>query len=169
MAASKKLLALDVGLARIGVAICDPLGLTVRPLAVIQRRSRRADFAKLAELYRREEAVGVLCGLPLNIDGSEGPQAQTTRKWAMRLAHALRAILGEPVPIIFWDERLSTFAATEILGKDALPADVEAGEDAVAAAVILQSYLDAQRRGTKEAYGRIELPAKEDGNENVHL
>ena len=151
-----KILALDVGLARIGVATCDPLRLTVRPLLVIRRSSRRADFERLAEIVRDEEIGAIICGLPLNLDGSEGGQAQTVRKWALRLAQALRAILGQPVPLIFWDERLSTFAAQEFI---ATHGDRNA-EDAVAAAVILQSYLDAQRRGEQLDYGRIELPEK---------
>ena len=109
-----KLLALDVGLARIGVAVCDPLQLAARPLKVLRRASRRQDFATLAGIVRAEEVNAVICGLPLNMDGSDSDQTHTVRKWAMRLAHALRALLGHPVPIIFWDERLSTFAANEI-------------------------------------------------------
>jgi len=150
-----KILALDVGLARIGVATCDPLWLVVRPLTVIQRASRRADFEQLADLARQEEIRIVLCGLPINMDGSEGAQAQTVRKWAMRLAQALRVLLGQPLPIVFWDERLTTFAAQEILVSDGS----HWGEDAVAAAVLLQSYLDAQRLAEPPDYGRIELPA----------
>lgn len=148
-----KLIALDVGLARIGVAVCDPLQLGARPLTVVHRRSRNDDFAILAALVRKEEGQAVICGLPLNMDGSEGPQAQMVRKWAMRLAHALRALLGSPLPVIFWDERLSTFAAQAILAERG--ADI--GEDAAAAAVILQSYLDAQARPDAQDYGRIEL------------
>ncbi len=149
-----KLLALDVGLARIGVAVCDPLQLAARPLDVIRRRSRNEDFRLLANAVRREEAQAVICGLPLTMDGGEGTQAQTVRKWAMRLAHALRALLGAPLPIIFWDERLSTHAAQAILAERKLAV----GEDAAAAAVILQSYLDAQRSGDRQDYGRIDLP-----------
>lgn len=152
----QKLLALDVGLARIGVATCDPLGITVRPLTVIQRTSRRADFDRIAELIRQEEATAVLCGLPLNIDGSEGEQAATTRKWATRLAHALRAIFGTPLPILFWDERFTTFEAGQILAQTGQ----SMGEDAMAAAVILRSYLDAQKRVDAPDYGRIELERK---------
>lgn len=151
-----KILALDVGLARIGVATCDQLGLTVRPLMVIERTNRRADFAQLAALVRSEEATTILCGLPLNEDGSDGPQARTMRKWAMRLAQALRTLLGRPLPLIFWDEQLTTFAAQELLADQ----HSTAGVDAVAAAVILQSYLDAQRRGEPLDYGRIELPER---------
>jgi putative holliday junction resolvase len=152
MAVSGKLLALDVGLARIGVATCDPLQLAVRPLSVIHRTSRRADFEKLAALVKQEQPTAILCGLPLNMDGSEGPQAQMVRKWAMRLAQALRTLLGASPPILFWDERLSTFAAQEFLAQ--MPGQAE---DAVAAAVILQSYLDSTRLGEERDYGRIEL------------
>lgn len=148
-----KLLALDVGLARIGVAVCDPLRLAARPVTVIQRRSRREDFAELARLARQQEVVAVICGLPLNMDGSEGPQAQSVRKWADRCAYGLRALLGHPLPLIFWDERLSTFAAQELLAGQS----ATIGEDAAAAAVILQSYLDAQRLGESLDFGRIEL------------
>lgn len=155
-----KLLALDVGLARIGVATCDGLGLTVRPITVVHRRSRREDFDVLAQLVREEGAEAVICGLPLNMDGSEGQQAKTTRKWAMRLAQALRTILGTPVPIIFWDERLSTHEAQDFL-EDGRAWGLQAEEDAAAAAVILRAYLDAQQRGSGLEYGRIELPVKE--------
>ena len=151
-----KLLGLDVGLARIGVAVSDPLGLAARPLTVVVRKTRRDDFATLAAMAADEMVEAVICGLPLTMDGSEGDQAKMTRKWAKRLAYALRAILGSPYPVIFWDERLSTFAANEIL--DRLDAR-DIGEDAAAAAVILQSYLDAQCRGDSADFGRIELPA----------
>lgn len=159
-----KLLALDVGLARIGVAVCDGLQLTVRPLTVVVRRSRNEDFAGLADLFRAEQAAAIVCGLPLNMDGSEGPQAQTTRKWALRLAQALRALLGRPAPVILWDERLTTFAAQELLaGSKTLQrrkAGNEPGEDAVAAAVLLRTYLDAMARGEPLRYGRIDLPPR---------
>ncbi len=151
--AGGKLLALDVGLARIGVAVCDGLQLTVRPLTVLRRRSRNQDFAELAQLVRRQEAQAILCGLPLNMDGSEGPQAQTTRKWALRLAQAMRVLLGRPLPVIFWDERLTTFAAQELMAGQ----KTSHGEDAVAAAVLLQSYLDAP---APQDYGRIDLPLR---------
>lgn len=156
-----KLLALDVGLARIGVAVCDPLRLAARPLTVLQRRSRNEDFAELAKLVQREAVVAVICGLPLNMDGSEGGQAQTVRKWADRCAYALRALLRQPVPIIFWDERLSTYAAQELLQEQGLNTGKQPiGEDAAAAAVILQNYLDAQRLGETLDFGRIDLLPK---------
>lgn len=139
-----KIMALDVGDARIGVAVCDPLRLTVRPLCTLRRRSRRQDFDALAGIYAEEEAVLVVCGLPLNMDGSEGPQAHKMRNWAARLGRALRVIRGEEVPLQLWDERLSSFAADEWaveFGRHS------AGQDAVAAAVILRSFLDAEGGG----------------------
>ncbi len=150
-------MALDVGLARIGVAVCDPLRLAARPLTVIERKSRHEDFAKLARLVDEEEVVAVVCGLPLSMDGTESDWTRTVRKWAKRLAYALRALLGRPVPIIFWDERLTTFAANEILSEmDAK----DIAEDAAAAAVILQYYLDALKRSDVADFGRIDLEPK---------
>lgn len=137
-----KIIALDVGDARIGVATCDPLRLTVRPLRTLLRRNRRRDFDSLAQIYKDEEAVLIVCGLPFNMDGSEGPQARRIRNWAARFTRALRNILGNEVPLVFWDERLSSFSADEWIAAEG---PHPAGQDAVAAAVILRSYLDAQR------------------------
>lgn len=137
-----KIIALDVGDARIGVATCDPLRLTVRPLRTLLRRNRRTDFDALAKIYAEEEAVLVVCGLPYNMDGSEGPQARRIRNWAARFTRALRNILDDEVPLVFCDERLSSFAADEWIAAEGLH---PAGQDAVAAAVILRSYLDVQR------------------------
>ncbi|MDQ3250488.1 MAG: Holliday junction resolvase RuvX [Chloroflexota bacterium] len=159
-----KLLALDVGLVRIGVATCDPLGLAARPLTVIRRASRRADFDLLAQLVRQQEAVAVVCGLPVTIAGGETDHTASIRKWALRLAQALRTLLGRPIPIIFWDERLSTFAAQEILSAQG---NAGAEDDAVAAAVILQSYLDAGRSSKQQDYGRIELPPRSMPNQSL--
>lgn len=168
-----KLMALDVGLARIGVALCDPLQLQARPRDTLQRGSRRADFAALATLIQAEAVQAVICGLPYNMDGSEGPQAATTRKWALRFAQAMRTLLGTPLPVIFWDERLSSFSArvhmqdeatakARVLASTVL-GSTELGEDAFAAAAILQSYLEhlRARAGLHHTpdYDSIVLPA----------
>jgi len=139
-----KIIALDVGDARIGVAACDPLRLTVHPLHTLHRRSRRADFDALAKIYAEEEAVLIVCGLPYNMDGSEGSQARKVRNWAARFTRALRNIRGAEVPLVLWDERLSSFAADEWIAAEG---SHSAGQDAVAAAVILRSYLDVKRSG----------------------
>lgn len=154
-----KLIAFDVGLARVGVATCDPLGIAVRPLAVIQRRSRQEDFDRLVAIVAEEEAEAVICGLPLSMDGSESRQTKMTRTWALRLARALRTARKQPLPIIFWDERLSSFAAQEMMAEQLPGLNKNLGEDAFAAAVILRSYLDARIRG-EEQWGRIELARK---------
>lgn len=156
-----KLLGLDVGLARIGVAVCDPLQLNARPLTVIERGSRRQDFGRLAELVDEEEVQAVVCGLPLNMDGSEGDQARTVRKWTMRLAHALRTLIGHPLPIIFWDERLSTYAANEFAAQES----DSFGDDAVAAAIILQRFLDRDAASALQDFGHILLPERESGQD----
>ncbi|MCS6825065.1 MAG: Holliday junction resolvase RuvX [Caldilinea sp.] len=182
-----KLMSLDVGQARIGVAVCDPLQLAVRPLTVIQRRSRKEDFAALATLLQQEGAQAIICGLPLHMDGSEGAQAKSVRRWAQRLAQALHQLLGAAPPILFWDERLSSYEAQSLLAARSWGEETEmtiahsarftglqdrsrrrkgrnsrSADDAVAAAVILQSYLDARKAvqaGVENEidYGRIEI------------
>jgi putative Holliday junction resolvase len=135
----KRVLALDLGERRIGVAISDPTHTLARSLCVLERRSRQEDFAAIAELVREHEVELVVVGHPRSLDGTIGPQARRVERYADTLAKTL------PVPLIFWDERLSTCIAEQLM--------IEAGRtarkrrkrvDAVAAAVILQNYLDAQ-------------------------
>jgi len=142
-----RFLALDVGERRIGVAISDPTGTVARPLTTITRSSRQADFQAIAQLVGEYAVARVIVGLPLSLDGSEGPQARQTRRYAERLAAALT------VPIQLWDERYSSAEAEEILvagGKRSQNMSrkqrqrARAEIDATAAAVFLQSYLDAR-------------------------
>jgi putative holliday junction resolvase len=151
-----KLLGLDVSPSHIGIAVCDPLQLAARPVSVIERASRRQDFEQIARLVRAEESNAVICGLPINMDGTEGEQALTIRKWAGRLAHALRALIRHPVPVIFQDERLSTYAAREFAADET----DKVGEDAVAAAIILQRYLDRPTDTGCSVLDAIVLPEK---------
>jgi putative holliday junction resolvase len=135
-------LGLDIGERRIGVAISDPTGTLARPLTIIVRGSRREDFVALAGLVVEHGAGLVVAGRPLSLDGSTGPQARRVERYV----HALGAHVGAPV--VFHDERYSTVAAHDILretGKrgSRTPAN-HRHVDAVAAAVILQSYLDSQ-------------------------
>jgi putative Holliday junction resolvase len=136
-----RVLALDLGERRIGVAVSDPTGTVARPLTAIARASRQDDFEAIARLVEEYEAERVVVGLPLSLDGSEGPQARQTRRYAERLGQALDA------PIEFWDERYSSVRAVEILrekkGKRRRR-QTRGDVDATAAAVFLQSYLDAQ-------------------------
>jgi putative holliday junction resolvase len=136
-----RLLALDLGEARIGVAVSDEQGILARPLTVVRRHATRAaDFAALSQIIVEQRAVGVLAGLPLGADGQWGPQAKWVRRYAGKMAAALA------VPVALWDESYSTADAQEILRQSGSRAAI----DAAAAAVILRSYLDARRvRGAR--------------------
>ena len=134
-----RLLALDLGERRIGVAISDPIGVVARPLTTILRASRREDFEAIADLVSSNEAQRIIVGLPLSLDGTEGPQARRIRRYADRLAQAV------DIPLEFWDERYSSYEAAEILSQTGhRRRDMRDRIDETAAAVILQSYLDAQ-------------------------
>lgn len=140
-----KLLALDVGERRIGVAVSDPLGLIATPLTVIQRASKAADFRRMADLVREQGAEALVVGHPLHADGSAGPQAQRVARYALALEQALRDE-GVDVPLLLWDEHGSTQRATEaMIASGRGMQDRRERIDAVAAAIILQDYLDVQR------------------------
>lgn len=121
-----KVLALDYGAARTGVAVSDPTGMLARPLTVVERAATEAGIAKLAELVRDEGAELVVVGLPLTLRGEHGAQAQETE----RFVDSLRAVLDVPVEV--FDERFTTALAG---GGGRAP------EDARAAAHLLSSYL----------------------------
>lgn len=129
-------LALDLGDRRIGVALSDTLGIVARPVEVFERASRDEDFSYIAKLIEAYEVDTLICGLPLNMDGTEGPQAA----WVRDYTDALRQTLS--IPVVLWDERLTTEDAKEILHAQGKAIEKD-WLDAVAAAVILQSYLDA--------------------------
>lgn len=129
-------LALDVGERRTGVAIGERIA---QPLTTLKRRSRAEDFDRIANLVREHGIERVIVGLPLNMDGSQGAQARRVTRYAERMADAF-AEMGLDVELAFWDERLTTEEAGHILG--ARDSSRSHGVDAVAAAVILQGYLD---------------------------
>ncbi|MGC9521511.1 MAG: Holliday junction resolvase RuvX [Anaerolineae bacterium] len=133
-------LSLDLGDRRIGVAVSDSLGMIARPLEVFQRTSRQSDFQHIRALVDELGVETIVVGLPINMDGTEGGQAD----WVRDYTSALRKAIA--VPVVLWDERLSTEEAKEIMraqGREPRREEI----DAVAAAVILQGYLDAHRSG----------------------
>ncbi len=132
-----RVLALDVGQRRIGVAISDPGGTLARSLTVIRRASRREDFAAVAELVRKWEVGRVVVGHPRSLDGTVGPQARRIERYARALAEAL------DVPVALWDERYSTFEAERLMAETGRQHRDRHWVDAVAAAVILQDYLES--------------------------
>jgi putative Holliday junction resolvase len=123
-----RVIALDHGEARCGVAVSDPTGELVTPLPVIERPDTRRGLARIAAVVGEREAERVVVGLPLTMAGEEGEQAQAARSFAERLARAVE------VPVELHDERLTTRMA-----------DRSGGDDSVAAAHLLESWLQARR------------------------
>lgn len=133
---------LDVGKKRIGVAGCDGLGLAATGLMTIERRSFDYVVATLQPLIREREASVLVVGLPYNMDGSIGPQAKQTQKFATHLAAAL------DLPLEYVDERLTSFEAESLLHAENISPSRNKGLiDRKAAALILQEWLDQRRSG----------------------
>ncbi|MEZ5921594.1 MAG: Holliday junction resolvase RuvX [Parvularculaceae bacterium] len=131
------LLGLDLGEKTIGVASCDPERRVATPVETIRRTKFTADAARLSEIAVARGVVGLVLGLPRNMDGSEGPRAQSTRAFARNLARAL------PLPLAFWDERLSTAAMDRSLIEIGASRAKRAQKiDESAAAFILQGAID---------------------------
>ena len=132
--------ALDVGRRRIGVAIAEAGSSAAYPIGAITRRSLARDFEAIGTLLRSRDVKQVVVGLPLNMDGSVGPQAHAVQDFARRL----EAAIGLPVSL--YDERLSSFEAEERLKESPRKTrHSKTAIDAVAAAVILEGWLQASR------------------------
>jgi putative Holliday junction resolvase len=122
-----RVLALDYGAARTGVAVSDPTGTVVRPLTVVQRAGSVPGLRELADIVQREQAELVVVGLPVSLDSQEHAQAREVRSFIARLVRELH------VPVVTYDERFTTKLAAARGGA--------AGIDARAAAVLLDDYL----------------------------
>ena len=130
-------LALDLGGQRIGIALSDPTALIARSLEVMERTSRAADFAHIAELIEEYNVDALVVGLPLNMDGTEGSQAAWARDYSAELAETVDR------PVHLWDERLTTQEAEDVIHQQGKTVEeTKDWIDAVAAAVILQSFLN---------------------------
>jgi len=137
-----RLLALDVGAKTIGLATSDALRLLATPLATLKRGKLAADLARLAELARQHEVTALVVGLPLNMDGSEGPRCQSVRQFVANIAaHGTAELAG--LPVLLQDERLSTAAVTRGMIEDYDMSRAKRAQrvDAAAAAWILESAL----------------------------
>jgi putative Holliday junction resolvase len=140
-----RVMALDVGKARIGVALSDPLGYTAQPLLTIWRKGRGEDLRSLMRLIRKHEITEIVVGNPLHMSGDVSPWAVKVQEFAGEI----RARSG--VPVHLWDERLSSVAAHEILdeaGHDRR--DRKRIIDQVAAVVILRDWMQARENGVAE-------------------
>jgi len=135
-----RLLGLDLGEKTIGLALSDTRLTVATPLETLKRGKFSADAAKLEELIGKHGVGGLVVGLPLNMDGSEGPAAQSARAFARNFA------ARSALPIVLWDERLSTAAVTrDMIAADASRKRRAAAVDKIAAAYILQGALDRLR------------------------
>ncbi len=131
---------LDVGTKTVGVALSDPLGITAQTLTTLRRTGLRSDLAALRRLAEDHQVTHAVVGLPLNMDGTEGASAARSRAFGEALAKAL------DIPVEYWDERLSTVAANRALRESTLSQQRrKAVVDQVAAAFILQGWLEARR------------------------
>jgi putative pre-16S rRNA nuclease len=137
-----RLLGLDLGTKTLGLALSDPGRSIASPLVVLKRAKLKLDAAKLAEIIREHRIGGLVLGLPINMDGSDGPRAQATRAFARNLSEVI------DLPLAFWDERLSTAAVERALTSEADLSRARRAElvDKLAAAYILQGALDYLRR-----------------------
>ena len=143
-----RILGVDPGEVRLGLAVSDELGLTAQGLPTWVSRGRSADLAHLRSLVEELGVGEVVVGLPRNMDGTIGPSAEAARE----LAQDLRSALG--LPVTLWDERLTTQAATRFLSEAGLSRRRQRGRvDAVAAALILQGYLDRARASRQGGVG----------------
>lgn len=130
----------DVGGVRVGVARCDRAGILATPVATLRRG--KDDLTGVVKLARAEEALEVIVGLPLNMDGSEGGNAQDARRWAGKIARRLKS-----VPVRLVDERLTTVSAHSLLHEAGMRESAHRSVvDQQAAVIILENALDIERR-----------------------
>lgn len=143
-------LALDIGGARIGVALSDAAGRVATPLTCLDARALERDLGPLREIVKEWGVERVVVGLPLSLDGTEGPQAELVRRQARRIEAGLR------VPVELVDERLTTVEAARRLREAGVRQKRRRGAtDMAAATLVLQAYLDA-RRGERSASVDVE-------------
>jgi putative Holliday junction resolvase len=132
-------MALDIGDSRIGVALSDPLGIMASPYLIIDRSDERQAIEKIVAIIVEKKVVRVIAGLPLNMDGSRGSQAEKTASFVTALGQHIR------VPIEYRDERLSTVNARELI-QGVRKTNRGTRYDAAAAALVLQAYLEEVSR-----------------------
>lgn len=140
-----RVMALDVGKVRVGVALSDPLGYTAQPLLTLWRKSRGEDMRNLLRLIRRHEVVELVVGNPLHMSGDVSPWAAKVQEFAAELGKR------SGLPVHLWDERLSSVAAHQILdeaGHD--KRGRKAVIDQVAAVVILRGWMEAREEGLRK-------------------
>ncbi|MFZ1009157.1 MAG: Holliday junction resolvase RuvX [Candidatus Sulfotelmatobacter sp.] len=134
---SGRVLGLDVGSRRIGMAVTDPLGITAQGIETLQRRNKRTDLALLEQVIRKYDVREIVVGLPLRMSGAEGTQAEKMQVFAEELRRRFR------LPVHLWDERLTSAEANRLLRETELSIDRRAkAVDRMAAVLILQGWME---------------------------
>lgn len=136
--ANRRILALDLGKKRIGLALSDPLGITAQGLPNLNRTNKRSDLAALDALVREREVGLILMGNPINMRGAEGRQSGWVREFAADLQAWTK------LPVKLWDERLTSVEAGRVLRASGISIEKRAAAvDRLSAVILLQSYLDS--------------------------
>lgn len=138
---SARILAIDYGRRRIGLAISDELGLTAQPLATIERNNRRDDLRRLSDVARKNRVSVIVVGSPVHLSGRTGEMAAEAARFAARLQKELK------LPVELRDERLTSWEAERMAGE--LGLGKNAAIDSLAAAILLREYLDEARSRRK--------------------
>lgn len=137
---AKRVLALDVGRKRIGLAVSDELGITAQGIETVQRTRIRDDLATLGEIARKYNVGLLLVGRPLHMSGAESRQSEYTQQFVERLQEHLA------LPVVWWDERLTSAEAERMLRDSGASLDAKKKSvDRLAAVLLLESYLENQR------------------------
>ncbi len=137
--AAKRILAIDYGSRRMGLAVSDALGITAQGLETLQRKNRRSDFARLERVIRENQVQEIVLGYPLRMSGQEGTQSQKVAEFAEELRHKFE------LPVHLWDERLTSAEANRLLREADLSIQKRAqAVDRMAATLILQSFMQAR-------------------------
>ena len=136
-----RILSIDFGTVRIGLAISDPLGYTAQGLETLKVESKQKVLDSLAKLCKEREVTEVVVGLPVNMNGTMGPKAVETLEWIKKLEAVLPSI-----PVKTWDERLTSREANRLMIEEGLSRSRQKQEsDRLAATLILQNYLESKR------------------------
>ncbi len=138
---SARVLGLDVGLRRIGIAVSDPLGITAQGLETLQRKNKRYDFERLSQIIREYDVKEIVVGLPLRMSGAEGTQAGKMQEFAEQLRRRFQ------MPVHVWDERLTSAEANRLLRETDLSIEKRGkAVDRMAAVLILQGWMESRSR-----------------------
>ena len=141
--ARSRILAIDYGRRRIGLALSDEMCLTVQPLLTLRRTNRRNDLRRLREIARENAVASIVVGHPVRLDGTAGEMADEAARFAARLRKELR------LPVELADERLSSWEAEQMAASGGRARSKARSTDEVAAAIILRDYLERQRSAGK--------------------